>query len=188
MSDIADRIAIWFAEHGADAYDGARRESVSALEHALQCAQLAEFAHAAPTLVVASLLHDIGHFSGDSLGDAVDDAHEQRAACALANWFAPAVVEPVRLHVAAKRYLTAIDAAYLGGLSPASLHSLSLQGGAMTPTERRRFAILPFADEAVMLRRWDDLAKLPGRHTPPLGYYLALVDEVAAQRTATPAG
>ncbi len=184
MSDIADRIALWFAEHGADAYDGARRESVSALEHALQCAQLAEFAHAQPSLVVAALLHDIGHFRGPAPDD-VDDAHEQRAAAALGPWFEPAVVEPVRLHVAAKRYLTAIDPDYRAGLSPASLHSLVLQGGAMTPIERRRFANLPFSDEAVMLRRWDDLAKLPGRVTPPLGYYLALVDEVLAARAAT---
>jgi predicted HD phosphohydrolase len=180
MSGIADRIALWFAAHGASAYDGARRESVSALEHALQCAQLAEFAHAAPTLVVAALLHDVGHFP-DAAPD-IDDAHEQRAAAALAAWFEPAVVEPVRLHVDAKRYLTAIDPDYRSQLSPASLHSLALQGGAMTPVERRRFANLPFSDEAVMLRRWDDLAKTAGRQTPPLDYYLALVDEIVAQR------
>ena len=180
MSDISDRIALWFAEHGATAYDGARRESVSALEHALQCAQLAEFAHAAPTLIVASLLHDVGHFP--DAAPEVDDAHEQRAAAALGHWFEPAVIEPIRLHVDAKRYLTAIDPDYRSQLSPASLHSLGLQGGAMTPVERRRFAIQPFSDEAVMLRRWDDLAKAIGRQTPPLDYYLALVDEVVAHR------
>ena len=184
MIEICDRIATWFREHGDDAYEGARRESVSALEHALQCAQLAEFAHAEPTLVVAALLHDVGHFTGDGSSEDEDDAHEQRAASALEGWFDAAVVEPIRLHVDAKRYLTAVDPDYRSTLSAASLHSLALQGGAMTPAERRRFANQAFADEAVMLRRWDDLAKVPGRQTPPLEYFLALVEEVVAKRSA----
>ena len=136
MTDIADRIAQWFAAHGHEAYDGARREPVTALEHALQCAQLAEFAHAEPELVVAALLHDVGRFvSPGDLGwkniDDVDDRHEVRAAAVLAPHFDAAAVEPVRLHVEAKRYLTAVDPSYMDALSPASVHSLVLQGGPM---------------------------------------------------------
>ena len=88
-----------------------------------------------------------------------------------------AVIEPVRLHVQAKRYLVATDASYLAGLSSASVHSLGLQGGAMSPAECRRFETTPFAEDAVALRRWDDSAKIPGRKTPPLAYYLPLLRE-----------
>jgi predicted HD phosphohydrolase len=193
MSDIVDRIVHWFALHGHGHGGGGRGEPVGPLEHALQCAQLAEFAHAERELVVAALLHDVGHVAGheasrDDLSEAdeTDDGHEMRAAAVLSPFFEPAVVEPIRLHVEAKRYLTAVDPSYLAHLSPSSLHSLALQGGPMTFAERRRFELLPFADEAVLLRRWDDLARAPGRATPPLDYYLALVGEIlAADREAT---
>lgn len=170
-----------FRLHGHKAYDGARQESVTALEHALQCAQLAEWAHAEATLVAAALLHDLGHFLPESsaLPDTVDDAHELRAVPLLASAFDASVVEPVRLHVQAKRYLVAIDEPYARGLSPASVHSLALQGGAMSVSERRAFEALPHAASALTLRRWDDLAKDPGRETPRLDYYLALLREVA---------
>jgi predicted HD phosphohydrolase len=194
MTDIVDRIAHWFAIQGQGIHDGARRESVGPLEHALQCAQLAEFAHAEGELVVAALLHDIGHVAGheasrDDLSEAdeTDDGHEMRAAAVLAPFLEPAVVEPIRLHVEAKRYLTAVDPSYLAHLCPSSLHSLALQGGPMTFAERRRFELLPFADEAVLLRRWDDLARVPGRVTPPLDYYLALVGEILAADRETSA-
>jgi predicted HD phosphohydrolase len=169
-------------------YDGQRAEAVSALEHALQCAQLAEWAGSAPSLVAAALLHDIGHFADDevvSLGDTVDDEHELRALPLLAQGFGAAVLEPIRLHVAAKRYLVADEPAYRATLSPASLHSLMLQGGPMGPVEAAAFAALPFAFDAVALRRWDDLAKTPGRPTPPLSYYLALLDDVASAQSAS---
>lgn len=180
-SDILQRIEHWFALHGASAYEGQRRESVSALAHALQCAQLAEDAHAAAPLVVAALLHDVGHFVAIAdIGqtDAVDDVHELRGVAVLVRDFPPAVVEPIRLHVAAKRYLTATEPAYARGLSPASVHSLAQQGGPLRGAEIARFEALPFADDAVRLRRWDDLAKRPGWQTPGLPYYLALLDEV----------
>lgn len=180
-SDILERIEHWFALHGATSYEGNRRESVSALAHALQCAQLAEDAHADPALVAAALLHDVGHFVAISeVGEAedVDDVHELRGVAVLVRDFPPAVIEPIRLHVAAKRWLTAVEPAYLRGLSPASLHSLAQQGGPFDDAEIARFEALPFAQDAVRLRRWDDLAKTPGRETPGLGYYLALLDEV----------
>ena len=112
-------------------------------------------------------------------GDDADDLHELRALPLLAEGFGAGVIEPVRLHVQAKRYLVAVDADYLAALSPASVHSLELQGGPMAPDERDAFEALPFAQQVVALRRWDDLAKQPGRVTPPLGYYLALLHEVA---------
>ena len=180
-SDILERLTHWFALHGATSYEGHRRESVSALNHALQCAQLAEDAHADATLVVAALLHDVGHFVAIAdIGekDDVDDVHELRGVAVLVRDFPPAVVEPIRLHVAAKRYLTAIEPEYLDGLSPASVHSLAQQGGPFRGAEIARFEALPFAQDAVRLRRWDDLAKRPDRTTPSLAYYLALADEV----------
>ena len=180
-SDILQRLSHWFAVHGATSYEGHRRESVSALDHALQCAQLAEDARADAPLVVAALLHDVGHFVAiDDIGetDDADDVHELRGVAVLVRDFPPAVVEPIRLHVAAKRYLTAIEPAYARGLSPASVHSLAQQGGPYRGAEIARFEAQPFAEDAVRLRRWDDLAKRPDWHTPGLAYYLALVDEV----------
>ena len=182
-SDILERIEHWFALHGATSYEGQRRESVSALDHALQCAQLAEDARAEAPLVVAALLHDVGHFVAiDEIGAMadVDDVHELRGVALLVRDFPPAVVEPIRLHVAAKRYLTAVEPAYLRGLSPASVHSLAQQGGPYKGEEIACFEALPFAEDAVRLRRWDDLAKTPGRETPRLDYYLAVLDEVRA--------
>ena len=183
-------IAALFDAEGHVCYDGARAEAVTALEHALQCAQLAEWAGARPGLVAAALLHDVGHFvaprSGTNDIDDLDDAHELRALPLLGATFGPDVVEPVRLHVAAKRWLVAADGDYASTLSAASIHSLALQGGAMGLDEAVAFVSVPYARDAIALRRWDDLAKQPGRTTPPLGYYLALLDEVAGQDTRAP--
>lgn len=178
--DLIERIEELFVLHGSAAYEGARRESVSALEHALQCAQLAEWANARAPLVAAALLHDIGHFLASD-PDHVDDVHELRALPFLADGFGADVIEPVRLHVQAKRYLVAMDRGYAATLSPASVHSLELQGGPMSREECIVFEELPFAQDAVALRRWDDLAKEPGKRTPPLAYYLAVLEEVREQ-------
>jgi phosphonate degradation associated HDIG domain protein len=167
-----------FTQYGQQAYDGSRRESVTALQHALQCAQLADWAHADDTLVAAALLHDLGHFLTPVEGDDEDDRHETIALPYLAGCFGAEVLEPIRLHVAAKRYLVTTDAGYLAGLSPASVHSLALQGGPMTAFEVAEFEARPFAMDAVQLRRWDDLAKTPAQATPALGYYLALLEEL----------
>lgn len=186
-SSIVERIEDLFRAHGEKPYEGARREAVSALAHALQCAQLAEWAHADEALVAAALLHDIGHFlAADAVArnDTLDDRHEVNAVPFLAQGFDASVVEPVRLHVEAKRYLVRVDAAYAETLSPASSHSLALQGGPMRDDELERFEALPFAHHAVQLRRWDDLAKLPDRRTPSLGYYLALLQDVLDRPSA----
>ena len=180
-SDEVGRIARLFERHGATSYEGARHEPVTALAHALQCAQLAEWAHAEPALVAAALLHDIGHFVADESSVqplAGDDRHEHRGADWLDGLFGEGVGEPVRLHVEAKRYLVRVDLGYAESLSPASRHSLGLQGGAMSPAQAAVFETRPHAREAVMLRRWDDLAKLPRKRTPPLAYYLALLEDL----------
>ncbi|MGC4006503.1 MAG: hypothetical protein QM811_26620 [Pirellulales bacterium] len=102
----------------------------------------------------------------------MDDRHEQLAAEWLQERFVPATVEPVRLHVAAKRYLCAVDPAYHDALRPPSIHSLSLQGGPMTPAQAAHFAAHPHFDAAVKLRRWDEAAKIPHAPTPPLEHFV----------------
>jgi phosphonate degradation associated HDIG domain protein len=165
-----------FRLHGHTCYAGAREEPVTALDHALQCAHLAEQAGAEPVLVAAALLHDLGHFmDGEVPDDLDDDAHEYRALPLLMRAFGPWVAEPVRLHVAAKRYLVASEPDYAGTLSAASIHSLGLQGGPMSARERQAFDAEPFSRAALALRRWDDQAKQPGVRTPPLSHYLALL-------------
>jgi phosphonate degradation associated HDIG domain protein len=177
--DVLDQVTELFHLNGQSAYEGLREEPVTALAHALQCAQLAEWAEAPDALVVAALLHDVGHFIAPARGsDMIDDVHELRALGLLASAFGPDVIEPIRLHVQAKRFLVTVDPRYAGTLSPASAHTLSLQGGAMAPDEVHLFQALPYSAQAVALRRWDDLAKQPGRRTPTLGYYLSLADSV----------
>jgi len=81
------------------------------------------------------------------------------------------VSEPVKLHVAAKRYLCATDASYLAQLSPASVESLHLQGGPMTDVELDAFEENAFFKEAVRLRHWDDRAKTENLTVPGLASY-----------------
>jgi phosphonate degradation associated HDIG domain protein len=174
---ISDRITRIFEEKGGAAYFG---EPVSQLEHALQAAYHAESENAPAWLVVAALLHDIGHLLHDmpehvaDLG--IDSRHEDLGHAWLAQDFGPEVAAPVRLHVAAKRYLCATDAEYLKLLSPASLQSLALQGGPFTEAEAREFEQLPFAAEAVKLRRWDDLAKVPLMQVPGIEHYRWMIE------------
>lgn len=150
-------------------------ERVTQLQHALQCALLAEEAGAAPALISAALLHDIGHLV-HTLGTApaargIDDRHELYGREWLAGRFGEDVTEPVRLHVNAKRYLIATDRDYAATLSAASARSLELQGGAFSPELAAGFIALPFAADAVRLRRWDEAAKVPGKPTPRLEHF-----------------
>jgi phosphonate degradation associated HDIG domain protein len=185
--DIVNQIDELFGLHGHTRYAGARTEPVTARAHALQCAQLAEWAEAPAALVVAALLHDIGHFiATDPAADAIDDVHELRALGFLKTGFEPDVIEPIRLHVQAKRYLVSVDPRYAATLSGASTHTLALQGGPMSADERRWFEALPQSAQALALRRWDDLAKEPGRKTPPLDYYLALIESLRTPRDTHP--
>jgi len=178
--NVADEVFELFARQGAAAYYG---EAVSITEHALQTAFFAEAAP--PALVVAALLHDIGHFVQDApvdIADWIADArHEEVGGLWLAERFAPQISEPVRLHVPAKRYLCATDPAYLALLSPASVHTLALQGGPMSEREVALFEAESFHRQAVRVRRWDDRGKIPGLATPALADYRAMID-MAARR------
>ena len=182
--DVIDRIEALFDAHGEARLDGRRRGDVTALEHALQCAQLAEWAYADESLVAAALLHDLGHLiEAERRLDNGDNLHEMRALPLLSEAFGAAVLEPIRLHVQAKRYLVATDARYLATLSAASVHSLHLQGGPMSRDAVLLFEERPYAGDAVMLRRWDDLAKRPRKRTPPLSHYLALLRDLARRNS-----
>ena len=179
------------------------QEAVSQLEHALQCAHLAELAEESPETIVAALLHDLGHMLGANsqpptfamqgesrrvedveardLPDAptTDDLHQYIALPFLRGVFGDAVLEPIKLHVEAKRYLCATDSNYWEALSPASKHSLVLQGGVHTQEQVSAFEALPYGDRAARLRRYDDLAKVPGAETPGLDHYEQLMRAVA---------
>lgn len=169
---MTDQLMALLRTGGAVAYFG---EPVSQLEHALQAAAEAERACAPDALVVAALLHDVGHLvhglPEDVARHGVDGRHEVAAERWLSERFSRVVTEPIRLHVAAKRYLCAIEPSYLDALSDASKDSLILQGGPMSPHEVHVFEQHPFARDAVALRRWDDAAKVPGRGVPGLEHY-----------------
>jgi len=157
---------------GADCYD----ETVTQLAHALQTAYRATLAGAEAESVAAALLHDVGHLllpEERARRRSVDHdlRHERVGYAVLSSLFPEAVTEPVRLHVEAKRYLTATDPGYRSQLSPGSLHSLELQGGPFTPQQRADFESNPYWREAVALRRWDDEAKVPGLQVPGLEQY-----------------
>lgn len=180
--NVIDRILTLFREKGNGAYFG---EAVTETEHALQCAHLAEQSGAAPELVAAALLHDVGHLlhglPEDIADQGLDGRHEEGGAAWLARYFGPAVVDPVRLHVAAKRYLCAVEPSYLAGLSPASVQSLQLQGGPFTLDEARRFEQEPWFRSAVAVRRWDDGAKVPDLVVPGLDHYRPCLEAALKQ-------
>ena len=184
MSPV-DRLAELFASEGAADYLG---EPVTVAQHLLQAGALAAAAGAAPALVAAALLHDAGHLRGaDPLADETelsgrdlmagsDNDHGERGAAWLTRWFPAAVTEPVRLHVAAKRYLCATEPDYFALLSPASVYTLSVQGGPMTDAEAAAFAAAPYAADAVAVRRWDDIAKDPAAGVPGFDAYRPLLE------------
>lgn len=162
-----------FAELGDRTYG----EEVTERQHALQSAYFAELAGASDAMIAACFLHDFGHFitgKDEWIADeGIDAQHEELGARYLARHFTPEIVEPGRLHVAAKRYLCATDPEYLSGLSAASEQSLRLQGGPMSAAEVAQFEQEPFWRQALELRRFDDLGKEPELETPPVAHYLA---------------
>lgn len=178
--NVVDEICELFSTKGHAAYIG---EPVSQLEHALQSAYHAEHSGASDALVVAALLHDFGHLihklPEDCADHGIDDRHEALGQAWLRRYFGPEVTEPVRLHVAAKRYLCATDPGYFGELSPASVQSLALQGGPFSAAEVAEFEANPHYQAAVELRRWDDLAKVPGMEVPGLEHYRARLEREA---------
>lgn len=178
MALSLDDIAQLFTRHGHTQYTG---EPVTQLEHALQSALLAEQEGAAPSLIVASLLHDLGHLLED-LGDTptlagIDDLHQYRVLPFLRGVFKESVLAPIALHVDAKRYLCATDPDYVSQLSADSVRSLQLQGGIFDVEQAAAFIDRPYAPDAVRLRRWDDRAKTAGLPTPDYVHFAGYFSE-----------
>ena len=184
MSPV-DAIAELFASEGAADYLG---EPVTVAAHLLQAGARAEADGAPPALVAAALLHDVGHLrgaeadvhavelSGRELMAGHDNNHGDRGAQWLsAQRFPVSVTEPIRLHVAAKRYLCATEPSYFGQLSEASVYTLAVQGGPMTDAEAREFEREPHAADAIAVRRWDDQAKDPSADVPDFDHYRRLL-------------
>jgi len=173
MLSLGD-IELLFARHGAEQYSG---EPVTQLEHALQTAHFAEQSDASDALVTACLLHDLGHLLNHQ-GETptlrgIDDTHQYFALPFLRGLFPDAVLEPIKLHVDAKRYLCRANDGYWAKLSEDSKRSLELQGGVFDSDEAAAFLRQPGAHDAVLLRQWDDLAKQADWETPPLAHFMA---------------
>ena len=170
-----DQIRDLFSERGHLAYG----EGVNELQHALQAASLAQKDNAPNSLIVAALLHDIGHLlhglSEDVAEQGIDGHHERIGEKWLEKYFGPEISQPVRLHVEAKRYQCTVNSDYLAQLSPASAKSFILQGDKMNGDEVSAFEKNPFFKNALQLRTWDDNAKDPEMETPLLEHYLPLV-------------
>lgn len=175
---IIQKIITLFNDQGDSEYGG---EPVTQGEHALQAAHLALAEGAGSSLVIASLLHDIGHLlhalPDDAPEQGIDDLHEELGHRFLIKYFIPAVSEPVHLHVAAKRYLCAVESDYFALLSEPSVISLQLQGGPMSAQECQAFEADPFHQDAVQLRRYDDMAKVPHLEVQPIEFYASLLQE-----------
>ncbi len=176
LRTIDDLLELYLSAEAEKLYD----EVVTEREHAEQCAAVARAQGAEPELVAAALLHDLGHIvlrDNRPLDVELDrDWHHDRAgATLLTRWFGPEVTEPVRLHVAAKRYLCATDPTYFDRLSPSSVRSLEVQGGPMSPEEVEAFEALEHGEAAANLRRWDDAGKVDGLKVDPVASYRDLL-------------
>jgi len=189
IDEALDAIDRAFASAEGMAYLG---EDVSMVQHQLQAGALAIAAGSSDALAVAALLHDVGHMIGHEVGE--DDAaialsndadahHDRSGARWLAQWFGPDVTEPVRLHVAAKRYLVAMEVDYASKLSLASVHTLELQGGPMSADEAARFAADPLSAAAIAVRRFDEAAKDPLIEAPAVRTHRDLVVRVLRSST-----
>lgn len=180
---VVDEVTALFERRGSGAYFG---EPVSMSEHSLQAAHFASKDGAPSWLCVAALLHDVGHLVVDvpeRIEDWTSDArHEDTGAEWLAMRFDRRIAQVVLLHVAAKRYLCAVNPRYFSRLSPASAHTLSLQGGPMSADEVRKFESQPQFREAIRVRLWDDLGKVAGLSTQPLAHYRPMIEEFALGR------
>lgn len=171
-NEIISFILDLFARRGAEEYMG---EPVSMAQHMEQSAACAKADGASDDLVIAALLHDIGHFVGDfsidALENGIDNYHEAAGAQFLAPYFPASVTEPIRLHVAAKKYLCAVDRDYFKRLSAASIQSLQVQGGPMSENEITKFEANPFHRSAVKARLYDDDGKVAGLDIKPVSSY-----------------
>lgn len=184
---IVDFIGDIFTRRGAESYLG---EQVTMSQHMLQAAQLAEQAGASETVITAALLHDIGHYTNefpdDALAQGTNNLHEEAGARVLAPFFPTAVTDCILHHVAAKRYLCATDPGYFARLSPASVHTLNLQGGPMDEGEVASFAREPNLETILQVRTWDDQGKDPTITTPDFDHYTPIISRVVAAHQKDP--
>lgn len=168
-----------FERRGSDEYLG---EPVSMGEHMLQGATIAERSGQPDEVIVGALLHDIGHFTSEfgtfTMADTEDRHHEDAGARVLERFFPSVIVDCVRHHVAAKRYLCATRPEYVRRLSEASVHSLNLQGGPMTAEEVAEFKRNPNLDQIVAVRYLDDAGKRPDMETPDFWHFAPLVQRM----------
>lgn len=182
MPDITlDTLFDRLATRGIGAYG---LSDVNQLEHALQSAALAAAQNRGDGFTIAALFHDVGHLVADEDVDlasqGVDDRHEEASANVLFPLFGPEVADPVRLHVASKRYLCTVEPDYHSKLSDDSVQSLKLQGGLMSENEVADFEALPGFEAGVALRRIDDAAKVPGLDVPTLDIYRDVAERALA--------
>ena len=177
--NIVNHIEDVFTRRGAESYLG---EDITMAQHMLQAAQSAEKSGAEDSLIVATLLHDIGHFKNEipetALAKGKNNFHEEAGANFLEDFFPLSVVEPIRQHVVAKRYLCAVKPGYLERLSPASVHSLNLQGGPMNTDEVTEFEKNNYLEQCIQLRYWDEEGKDPEKEHPPFSYYRPLIESL----------
>ncbi len=182
-ADTVDYILHLYATRGDEHYG----EDVSQREHAEQCACHARLDGAGDAMVIAALLHDIGHLlhklGEDAADRGVDTRHERIGAGWLARLLPPSVTEPIALHVAAKRYLASVKPNYLDSLSAASLQSFVLQGGVMGADEIAAFRSNPAFQAALDLRRYDESGKIVGVDMPAFATYAPMIQALVAERT-----
>ena len=179
QDNIVEFIGDIFARCGDEEYLG---EPVTMAQHMLQGAAIAEKNKMDEDVIVAALLHDIGHFTSEfgtfSMDDTEDRFHEEAGAKVLEAFFPSLVIDCVRYHVAAKRYLCATNPHYFGKLSDASVHSLKLQGGPMNEDEVKAFEENPNLEKIVQVRYLDEAAKDPEMETPDYWHYAPMVQRV----------
>lgn len=179
QGNIVDFLEDIFERRGGEEYLG---EPVTMAEHMLQGATMAERQGQDEEIIVAALLHDIGHFTSEfgtfSMDDTEDRFHEEAGAKVLERFFPTVVTDCVRYHVAAKRYLCATRPEYYEELSEASVHSLSLQGGPMSGAEVAAFEANPNLQKIVAVRYLDDAGKHPDMQTPRFGHFAPMVQRV----------
>ena len=177
-SDFITTVTSILDQHGDREYNGL---GLSVLDHMLQSALEAETAHAEAQEVVATLLHDIDHFVVEfplDMKNVKDTGHDKAGAAILEPFFGPEIVEPIRLHVRAKRYLCTAEPSYYDNMTEPVKHTFRLQGGKMSAAEVKKFKALPFAKGATRLRRWCDLGMNPGRKTKSFEEYYSLIKSV----------
>jgi phosphonate degradation associated HDIG domain protein len=168
-----------FERRGGEEYLG---EPVTMAEHMLQGATIAEQNRQREIIIVAALLHDVGHFTSEfgmfQMDDTEDRYHEDAGADVLEGFFPTLVTDCVRYHVAAKRYLCATRPSYFDRVSEASIHSLNLQGGPMSDAEVAEFEKNPNLQDIIAVRFLDEAGKHPDMETPKFSHFAPMVQRV----------